>query len=169
MEIRYGFNVTASGTDQEGGGRVKRYAHMLNSTLCALTRTICCILENYQGKRINEDGNEQQGVFVPEVLIPFMNGIDFLPFIKPSRENLNEKREQKTKQNQTQSGNEITPNASMKPFEPKVVIVSKKKNGTYTIGKDVYKTSVKQLIGMKFKSVNEFTSFINSIKNKNDS
>ena len=36
-----------------------QYVHMLNSTLCALTRTICCILENYQ---------QEDGVRVPEVL-----------------------------------------------------------------------------------------------------
>lgn len=47
------------------------YCHMLNSTLCATGRGICCILENYQ---------TENGVNVPEVLQPFMGGIDFLPF-----------------------------------------------------------------------------------------
>jgi seryl-tRNA synthetase len=47
------------------------YCHMLNSTLCATGRGICCILENYQ---------TEDGVVVPEVLQPFMGGIDFLPF-----------------------------------------------------------------------------------------
>ena len=47
------------------------YVHFLNSTLCATGRGICCLLENYQ---------EENGVRVPEVLVPFMGGIDFLPF-----------------------------------------------------------------------------------------
>jgi seryl-tRNA synthetase len=40
MEIRCG----AKKADE----KTKRYVHMLNATLCATTRTICCILENYQ-------------------------------------------------------------------------------------------------------------------------
>jgi len=51
----------------------KSHVHMLNSTLCALTRTICCILENYQ---------EKDGVRVPEVLVPFMGGTTFMPFTR---------------------------------------------------------------------------------------
>ena len=47
------------------------YVHFLNATLCATGRGICCLLENYQ---------EENGVRVPEVLVPFMGGIDFLPF-----------------------------------------------------------------------------------------
>jgi hypothetical protein len=46
---------------------------MLNSTLSATERTLCCILENYQ---------TPDGVRVPEVLQPFMPGIDFIPFRK---------------------------------------------------------------------------------------
>jgi len=41
--------------------------HTLNSTAIATSRTIVAILENYQ----NEDGS----VTVPEVLVPYMNGI----------------------------------------------------------------------------------------------
>ena len=48
----------------------KRYVHMLNGTLTATERTMCCILENYQ---------TEKGVKVPEVLIPFV-GTDFLPY-----------------------------------------------------------------------------------------
>ena len=36
---------------------------MLNSTMCATTRAICAILENYQ---------EEDGIVVPEVLRPLM-------------------------------------------------------------------------------------------------
>lgn len=52
----------------------KTYVHMLNATLCATERTICCILENYQ---------TETGVVVPPVLRPFMGGIDFMPFKFP--------------------------------------------------------------------------------------
>ena len=39
------------------------YVHMLNATMCATTRTMCAILENYQ---------TDEGVIVPEILRPFM-------------------------------------------------------------------------------------------------
>jgi len=48
-----------------------KYVHMLNSTLCATTRTICAIVENHQ---------TPTGVVVPEVLRPYMGGTDFLPY-----------------------------------------------------------------------------------------
>ena len=47
---------------------------MLNSTLTATERTMCCLVENYQ---------TPDGCRVPEVLQPFMGGIDFLPFMQP--------------------------------------------------------------------------------------
>eukprot|EP00816_Leptocylindrus_hargravesii_P007582 CAMPEP_0196811786 /NCGR_PEP_ID=MMETSP1362-20130617/20058_1 /TAXON_ID=163516 /ORGANISM="Leptocylindrus danicus, Strain CCMP1856" /LENGTH=478 /DNA_ID=CAMNT_0042187169 /DNA_START=23 /DNA_END=1459 /DNA_ORIENTATION=- len=53
------------------------FCHFLNSTLCATGRGICCILENYQ---------QEDGVRVPEVLQPYMAGIDFLPFVRESME-----------------------------------------------------------------------------------
>jgi seryl-tRNA synthetase len=46
---------------------------MLNATLCATTRTICCILENYQ---------TPEGVNVPKVLQPYLGGLEFIPFVK---------------------------------------------------------------------------------------
>eukprot|EP00826_Nyctotherus_ovalis_P033879 TRINITY_DN2765_c0_g1_i7.p1 TRINITY_DN2765_c0_g1~~TRINITY_DN2765_c0_g1_i7.p1 ORF type:complete len:304 (+),score=123.97 TRINITY_DN2765_c0_g1_i7:305-1216(+) len=49
----------------------KRYVHMLNSTLCATERCMCCILENYQ---------TNEGLKVPKVLVPYMNGVEFIPF-----------------------------------------------------------------------------------------
>ncbi|KAH0465081.1 hypothetical protein IEQ34_005184 [Dendrobium chrysotoxum] len=49
----------------------KQFVHLLNSTLTATERTICCILENHQ---------KEDGVTVPEVLRPYMCGIEFLPF-----------------------------------------------------------------------------------------
>jgi len=49
-----------------GSTQKKDTAHTLNSTAIATTRTICCILENYQ----NKDGS----VSVPKVLQKYMNG-----------------------------------------------------------------------------------------------
>ena len=49
------------------------YCHMLNATLCATGRGICCILETYQ---------TPDGVVVPEVLRPYMGNKDFLPFVR---------------------------------------------------------------------------------------
>ncbi|KAJ0253124.1 hypothetical protein HA466_0122030 [Hirschfeldia incana] len=49
----------------------KQYVHMLNSTLTATERTICCILENYQ---------REDGVEVPKVLQKYMGGVKFVPF-----------------------------------------------------------------------------------------
>ena len=40
MEIRCG--------QKKLGDREKKYVHMLNSTLCATGRAICCLLETYQ-------------------------------------------------------------------------------------------------------------------------
>lgn len=53
------------------------YVHFLNSTLCATGRGICCLLENYQ---------TPDGVKVPDVLVPYMGGIDFFPFVRGPRE-----------------------------------------------------------------------------------
>ncbi|KAG1690294.1 Serine--tRNA ligase, cytoplasmic [Nymphon striatum] len=53
------------------------YVHMLNATMCAATRVICAILENYQ---------TETGIKVPEILKPFMppDMTDEIPFVKPA-------------------------------------------------------------------------------------
>lgn len=48
-----------------------KLAHMLNCTMCANTRTVCCLAEIYQ-----RDG----GMEIPEVLRPYM-GVDFVKFV----------------------------------------------------------------------------------------
>ncbi|KAL0230619.1 hypothetical protein PCE1_004176 [Barthelona sp. PCE] len=48
------------------------YVHLLNSTLCATSRALCCILERYQ---------TEEGVVVPEVLRPYMGGMEMMPFV----------------------------------------------------------------------------------------
>lgn len=67
LQIRYG-------QTKKMGGQVE-YVHMLNGTLCAVTRVICCILENYQTK---------EGIRVPKVLQEFMpkKYREFIPFVK---------------------------------------------------------------------------------------
>lgn len=45
--------------------------HLLNGTLCATQRTLCCIVENYQ---------TAEGLRVPKVLQPFMGGLEFLKY-----------------------------------------------------------------------------------------
>jgi len=65
--------VEARCGQRKQGQTTASYCHFLNSTLCATGRGICCILENYQ---------QEDGVRVPDVLQPFMGGIDFLPFVR---------------------------------------------------------------------------------------
>lgn len=57
----------------QGAENVKMHVHLLNSTLTATERTLCCLLENYQ---------TPEGVRVPPALQPFLPGIDFIPFRK---------------------------------------------------------------------------------------
>ena len=65
LEVRYG----TSGKSDDG---TKKYVHMLNSTLIATERAMCCVLENYQTKG---------GIRVPEVLQEYMGGVSFIPFV----------------------------------------------------------------------------------------
>ncbi|KAL9709296.1 Cytosolic seryl-tRNA synthetase [Leucoagaricus gongylophorus] len=51
----------------------KVYVHMLNGTLCATERALCCLVENYQ---------TPDGVVVPEPLRPYMGGREFLPWVR---------------------------------------------------------------------------------------
>ena len=55
---RYGGSNRGSGAHN-----IKEHPHMLNSTLCAITRTMCCIVENYQ---------TEVGITIPPILRPFM-------------------------------------------------------------------------------------------------
>jgi seryl-tRNA synthetase len=48
-----------------------KHPHFLNSTLCANTRVICCILETYQNPITGD-------VDIPTILVPYMNGITCL-------------------------------------------------------------------------------------------
>lgn len=63
LEVRLGYN--------KQDAREKQYVHMLNGTLCATERTLCCILENYQ---------TEEGIIVPEPLRKYMDDIEFIKF-----------------------------------------------------------------------------------------
>jgi seryl-tRNA synthetase len=65
METRYGH--------KKQGSNEKTYVHMLNGTLTATERSLCCLLENYQC---------DEGVRVPDVLQKYMGGVKLLPFVK---------------------------------------------------------------------------------------
>ena len=66
LEIRYGAKTQ---TEVK-----KKYVHCLNGTLTATTRTLCCLLENFQ---------TDEGFNVPEPLRKYLPGApEFLPFTK---------------------------------------------------------------------------------------
>ncbi|GFR62903.1 serine--tRNA ligase, cytoplasmic, partial [Elysia marginata] len=64
------------------------YVHMLNATMCATTRVICAILENYQ---------TEDGIVVPEAIRKFMppGYNEKLPFVKPAPIDEQEAKKQK--------------------------------------------------------------------------
>ncbi|CAL8099020.1 unnamed protein product [Orchesella dallaii] len=68
LRIRYGQTKSTTTTP---------YVHMLNATMCAVTRVICCILENHQ---------TEDGVNIPATLAPYMpeKYKKFIPFVKPA-------------------------------------------------------------------------------------
>lgn len=72
LETKYGNNKAEDGSPV--------YVHMLNSTLCATERTLCCLLENYQ---------TDKGIQIPKVLQPFVAPFtgklaqpDLIPFVQ---------------------------------------------------------------------------------------
>jgi seryl-tRNA synthetase len=66
----------------------KRYVHMLNGTLCATERALCCIVENYQTPEVRAEipvadpPDLEQGLTIPEVLRKYMGGRDFIPYVR---------------------------------------------------------------------------------------
>ena len=56
---------------------------MLNGTMCATERTMCCILENYQ---------TDTGVKIPECLQPYMGGMEFIPYNEEAVKNFFERK-----------------------------------------------------------------------------
>ncbi|KAG5510371.1 hypothetical protein GH5_06568 [Leishmania sp. Ghana 2012 LV757] len=66
VNCRFGPNTKGTAANN-----TKEYCHMLNGTLCAVTRTMCCICENYQ---------TEEGIVIPKALRPFMMGTELLRF-----------------------------------------------------------------------------------------
>jgi seryl-tRNA synthetase len=85
LDVKYGL------ISHKNQGEKAEYVHMLNCTMCATTRTLCCIVENHQTK---------DGVEIPKVLQPFM-GKTFMPYVnKPptaSTSSTSNKSEKKSK------------------------------------------------------------------------
>jgi seryl-tRNA synthetase len=73
LEVRCGVKVK--------GETEKLFVHMLNGTLCATERAMCCLVETYQ---------TEDGVRIPEALQPYMHGITEVKWrqeLKPVKEN----------------------------------------------------------------------------------
>jgi len=64
------------------------YVHMLNATMCATTRVICAILENYQ---------TETGIRIPDALKPFMppDLQEEIPFVRSAPKDDQETKKQK--------------------------------------------------------------------------
>jgi len=79
LKIRFG---------QKKMGQETSFVHMLNATMCATTRTLCAILENFQ---------TEDGIVVPEVLKRFMPPAysEKIPFVKPAPIDEQEAKKQK--------------------------------------------------------------------------
>lgn len=74
-------------------GAQTEYVHMLNATMCAVSRTICALLENYQ---------TEEGITLPPVLKPLLpEGLDFIKFVKPAP--IDEKPEAKKQKKKTKN------------------------------------------------------------------
>lgn len=82
---------------------------MLNGTLCATQRTLCCIVENYQ---------TAEGVVVPEVLRPFMGGIDFIKYcpkkVKAFQDKIADEEKKEAAKNAKKGGKKDKPKAEPK-------------------------------------------------------
>ena len=76
---------------------------MLNGTLCATQRTLCCLVENYQIETVREIRRYMvsihlhkisvylTGLIIPEVLRPYMRGREFLEFTRELLESFQKK------------------------------------------------------------------------------
>lgn len=62
------------------------FVHMLNGTLCATERALCCLVENYQ---------TPEGLRIPKVLQPYMQGREFLPYTAELPKSSTSKKEKK--------------------------------------------------------------------------
>jgi seryl-tRNA synthetase len=82
----------------------KLYVHMLNGTLCATERALCCLVENYQTESVSAFNEAWptyahciilvvlQGLVIPEVLRPYMQGREFLEYTRELPKSLQRKK-----------------------------------------------------------------------------
>jgi seryl-tRNA synthetase len=168
----------------------KAPVHLLNATLCALTRTMCCIAENHQGVRetVGPDGETktERGVHIPDVLKPYMSGVTFLPFIRGPRDFSQQKPATKTAARQNgeavqkekkkaEKNAEATEEAVVKPSEPAPITQkasvqepaaetarSPRKSSVYKVAGDTYETFVVELAGKTFDSVQSYVAYLNT-------
>lgn len=94
LKVRYG--------ETKKMNQQTEYVHMLNATMCATTRVICAILENYQ---------TDDGILVPEVLKSWMppGYKDIIPFVKPApiEEQQQSKKSKKSKDAKKGDGDKV--------------------------------------------------------------
>lgn len=87
------------------------YVHMLNATMCAVSRTICALLENYQ---------TEEGIALPSVLKPLLpEGLDFLKFVKsaPIEEKPEAKKQKKKTKNKQGAQSDTCLEAKMETMD----------------------------------------------------
>ncbi|KDN43210.1 serine-tRNA ligase [Tilletiaria anomala UBC 951] len=58
---------------KKADGQKKIYCHMLNGTLCATERALCCLVENWQ---------TPEGLKIPPPLQKYLQGRDFIPYTR---------------------------------------------------------------------------------------
>lgn len=75
LEVRHGL--------KKAGEERKQYVHMLNGTLCATERAMCCLVENWQ---------TPDGLTIPPVLRPYMQNREFIPWQKELPKSLQRKK-----------------------------------------------------------------------------
>uniref|UniRef100_A0A672I2R6 serine--tRNA ligase n=1 Tax=Salarias fasciatus TaxID=181472 RepID=A0A672I2R6_SALFA len=85
------------------------FVHMLNATMCATTRVMCAILENYQ---------TEEGVVVPEALRPFMPpGLtEIIRFVKPAPIDQEVSKKSKKQQEGGKKKKQVTKSAVSKTY-----------------------------------------------------
>lgn len=96
----------------------KLYVHMLNGTMCATERTMCCIMENYQ---------TPEGLRIPKVLQEYV-GAEFIPYKKSAVDAFfKAKEEAKLREAKKAATKDKQGAAKAKPAESKPAVEEEKK------------------------------------------
>jgi hypothetical protein len=124
---------------------------MLNATLCALTRTICCIMENHQCTR-DIDGKQVRGVAIPKALVPFMAGVEFLPFV----------REKKAFDKQSDA-TKATARKQSAPAKKSDKPEPTQRRASFKVAGSEFPTNLPKLADRSFGTVEEYTKYLNEL------